>query len=87
MTMGYRQTNLERLIRSDEAARFRTRGLLEEFQCNDPKFFPNDEVSSQGCYDTHSEAGEKEILKEATWFKIMLRSVIPPQAITKRIRW
>jgi hypothetical protein len=27
--------------------------------------------------DTHSEVGEKEIRKEATWFKILLGSVIP----------
>jgi hypothetical protein len=43
----YRQTILKRLTRSDEAARFWSRGLLEGFQCNDPAIFPNDEVSSQ----------------------------------------
>jgi hypothetical protein len=31
----------------------------------------------KGVDDTHSEVGEKEIQKEATWFKIMLGSVIP----------
>jgi hypothetical protein len=31
----------------------------------------------KGVDDTHSEVREKEIRKEATWFKIMLGSIIP----------
>jgi hypothetical protein len=27
--------------------------------------------------DTHTDVGEKEIHKEATWFKILLGSIIP----------
>jgi hypothetical protein len=46
---GLSAKTLERLVRNDEVARFRTRGLLEEFQRNDPKKFPNDYVLSQGC--------------------------------------
>jgi hypothetical protein len=49
----YRRITLEWLARSDESARFQTRGLLEWFRRNEPTIFPNDEASSSGVDDSH----------------------------------
>jgi hypothetical protein len=63
--MGYQQTSLERLVKNDEVARFRTRGLLEGFQHNDLTIFPNYEVSSQrGCRYSFGGWGKRNLQRD-----------------------
>jgi hypothetical protein len=81
----YQQTTLERLARSDEAARYRTRGLLEGFQCNDPTTFHNDEIASSRVDNSHTGSMGGEIHQKAQFgSKTLLGSVITTKSHHKK---
>jgi hypothetical protein len=85
--MGYRQKPWKDSFKMMKWQGFEQEDYLKSFSVMIQKNFPTIMFCHKGVDDIHSEVGEKEICKEATWFKIMLGSVIPPKAITKRIQW
>jgi hypothetical protein len=56
---------------------FKQEDYLKGFSVMIQQFSPMMRSRHKGVDDIHLEVGEKEIRKVATWFKIMLGSVIP----------
>jgi hypothetical protein len=56
---------------------FEQEDYLKGFSAMIQQSSPMSRSCHKGVDDTHSEVGEKEISKEAAWFKTVLRSVIP----------